>query len=68
MGVNRQKLKNHARNRPKKSGTDRRRRQRNHRDRLVALGVSEETVAKMNPKQVREKLKRPARTASAAKA
>lgn len=48
-------------NRLKKNPGDRRRRQKVQRRRLVALGVSEDAVAKMNPKQVRTLLKRPAK-------
>ena len=39
------------------------RRQRDHRKRLISLGVSEETVARMNPLEVRTKLKYPAKVA-----
>ena len=50
--------------RPKKSPSDRKRRETNHRKRLVALGADEEVVRKMTPKAVRDKLKRPNRTAA----
>ncbi len=46
--------------RPKKAGAARRRRQKNQSKRLVALGVSEAKVGKMNTKQIRTLLKRPA--------
>lgn len=45
--------------RPKKSVLDRRRRQKVQRKRLVALGVDAAKVEKMNPKVVRDMLKRP---------
>lgn len=46
--------------RPKKTGTDRRRREKTQRKRLVGLGVPEAVVAKLNAKAVRNLLKRPA--------
>lgn len=46
--------------RPKKTGADRRRREKNQSKRLVALGVPEAKVGKMNTKQIRDLLKRPA--------
>lgn len=49
------------RTRPKKNTGDRKRREGVHRKRLMALGVAEEIVKKMNPKQVRDLLKRPAK-------
>ena len=45
--------------RPRKGGCAKRRRQNEHRKRLIALGVDEAVVAKMNPQEVRTKLKRP---------
>lgn len=50
-----------GRARPKKAATDRRRRERTQRKRLTALGVAAAKVGKMNAKQVRIMLKRPAR-------
>lgn len=50
--------------RPRKSAKERRRRSRVQRDRLVALGVSEEAVTGMNQKEVRTILRRPAELAS----
>ena len=47
--------------RPKKSGTERRRREKVQRNRLLALGLPEASVSKLNAKQVRTLLKRPAR-------
>jgi len=48
--------------RKKKNATDKRRRQRAHRTRLIALGMPADAVKAMNPKQVRTLLKRPLRT------
>jgi len=53
------------RTRPKKKPADRRRRERLHRERLVELGMDEGAVRKMNPKEVRTILKRPARVSAA---
>jgi hypothetical protein len=61
MGVGRSFRKKPVR-RPIKSGSSRRRRQGEHRDRLVALGISETRVKSMNPKQVRQLLQRPVKT------
>lgn len=47
--------------RPVKKTGDRKRRQKVQRRRLVALGVPEEKVKKLNPLQVRMLLKRPAK-------
>ena len=47
--------------RPRKGGAAKRRRQTDHRKRLVALGVTQETVDGMNQKEVREMLKHPAK-------
>jgi hypothetical protein len=52
--------------RPKKKPRDRRRRERTHRKRLIALGVPEADVAKMNSKQLRERLAEAMRGAAAA--
>ena len=49
--------------RPRKKTGAKMRRQRDHRKRLIALGVSEETVARMNPLEVRTKLKYPSKVA-----
>ena len=53
-------LKKPAR-RPKKTGTERRRRDNAQRKRLVGLGVAEDAVRKMLPEQVKDTLRRPAR-------
>jgi hypothetical protein len=55
--------RNKNRNRPTKSNSARNKRQSDHRKRLVALGMDEATVASMNPKEVRDKLKHPAKVA-----
>ena len=47
--------------RPKKSGCDRRRRQKVQKKRLASLGVPEDIIRKLDPKQVRQLLKRPAK-------
>ena len=53
----------HSRNndetRPRKTGAAKRRRRLEHRRRLIALGVSEEKVAKMNPTDIRLMLHNP---------
>ena len=55
--------RNKNRNRPTKSNSARNKRQSDHRKRLVALGMDEAIVASMNPKEVRDKLKHPAKVA-----
>ncbi len=47
--------------RPRKGGAARRRRQADHRKRLVALGVDQAAVDGMNQKEVRAMLKYPAK-------
>ncbi len=47
--------------RPRKSGAAKRRRQADHRKRLVALGVDQDTVDGMNQQEVRAMLKYPAK-------
>jgi len=47
--------------RPKKKPTDKRRRERVHRQRLLALGVDAEVIRQMDPKAIRQMLKRPTR-------
>ena len=51
MGVGRIWRKKSVR-RPKKTGTDRRRRERLHREEVVTLGSDPAKVRTMNPKQV----------------
>ncbi len=55
--------RNKNRTRPSKSNSARNKRQADHRKRLIALGVDEAIVAKMTPKEVRDKLKYPAKVA-----
>lgn len=55
-------LKTHL-TRPRKGGAAKRRRQAEHRNRLVALGVDAEVVRKMDPRKVRTLLKHPAKVA-----
>jgi hypothetical protein len=45
--------------RPKKTGAKKRNIQKAQKRRLIALGVAEETVEKMSPKQIKEMLKYP---------
>ena len=59
MGTGRT-LKKLSQVRPIKGDRERRRRQKTHRNRLVALGMSAEAVEALNPHQVRDLLKRPA--------
>ncbi|MGB6220643.1 hypothetical protein [Haloferula sp.] len=47
--------------RPTKSGGARRKRHNDQKKRLIALGMDEAVVALMNPKDVRTKLKHPAK-------
>ena len=58
MRTKRKYFKTHM-TRPRKRPGAKRRRQLEHRRRLIALGVEEEVVSKMNPKEVRDKLKYP---------
>jgi hypothetical protein len=51
--------------RPKKSTGDKRRREKVQSKRLIALGATEESVKRMNPKRVRDFLKRPNRVRKA---
>lgn len=50
--------------RKRKGEADKRRRQKVHKRRAVALGVPEEKVAKMNSKQLRALLRAPKKTAA----
>jgi hypothetical protein len=58
MRVRRKLQKNHM-TRPKKSAGKRRRRRLEQRRRLVALGMSEEAVQKLNTRELLDKLKYP---------
>lgn len=49
------------RTRPTKAPGPKRRRQLEQRRRLIALGMPEEQAAKLNPKEIRDLLKRPAK-------
>ncbi len=50
-------------NRPRKSPAERRRRNKLHRKRLVALGVPEAKVEKLNTMEIRALIRRPVKTA-----
>ncbi len=49
--------------RPRKGGARKRRRQSDQKKRLIALGMDEAVVEKMNPREVLTKLKYPAKVA-----
>ena len=55
--------RNKNRTRPSKSNSARNKRQNDHKKRLIALGMGEEAVSKLNPKEIRDLLKRPAKVA-----
>jgi len=55
--------RNKNRTRPTKSPGDRKKRQKDQKKRLVALGMDEAVVAQMNPREVLTKLKYPAKVA-----
>lgn len=55
--------RNKNRTRPSKSNSARNKRQNDHKKRLVALGMDQATVDGMNPKEIRDKLKYPAKVA-----
>ena len=57
----RRKMQKKRMTRPRKSATQKAKRQRVHKKRLVALGVAEEKVAKMDAKVVRTMLRKPAK-------
>lgn len=50
--------------RPRKSGTERRRRDNVHKKRLIALGMPEEKVRHLTSTAIRDLLKNPQRTAA----
>jgi hypothetical protein len=60
MAQNRKYFKTNK-TRPRKSPGARRRRQLDHRNRLIGLGVDEATVASFNSKEIRDLLKYPAK-------
>lgn len=51
--------RHHPSTRPKKSETDKRKRQNLHRKRLVALGMKEEVVKKLSAQDMRTLLRNP---------
>ena len=61
MGTTIERNKN--RTRPRKGGGTKARRQRDQKKRLISLGMDENTVAKMNARDVLTLLKRPAKVA-----
>jgi hypothetical protein len=50
--------------RPRKGGAKKNNRQNAQRRRLIGLGMDEEAVSKLNPKEVRDLLARPAEISS----
>jgi hypothetical protein len=60
MRVRRKYMKTHL-TRPRKGGAAKRRRQNDQKKRLIALGVSEDKVVKMSPRDVLTMLKYPAK-------
>ncbi|MCB1063493.1 MAG: hypothetical protein KDN20_11305 [Verrucomicrobiae bacterium] len=63
MGTTAERNKNLTR--PKKGGAARTRRQSEQKKRLVALGMDESAVKKLNRREVLDLLKRPAKVAKA---
>lgn len=59
--------RNKNKRRPKKSETDKRRRLKVHKRRLIELGMKEDAVEKLGIKEARDLLRRPAKVAAAAK-
>jgi len=55
------KARKKSRTRPRKNNRERKQRNKVQKSRLIALGVPEDVVNKMDSKQVKELLKRPAR-------
>lgn len=53
--------RHHPSTRPKKSEADKRARQKVQRKRLVSLGLPEEKVNKLNAREIRTLLRRPAK-------
>ncbi|MGA0334588.1 MAG: hypothetical protein ACO3N7_10505 [Kiritimatiellia bacterium] len=64
MGTGRKFTKTNI-TRPRKGGAAKVNRQNTQRKRLIALGVSEEEVAKLNPREIRTMLARPAKITAA---
>ncbi len=67
MRTKRKYFKTHM-TRPRKKAGAKRRRQLEQKRRLLALGVAEETVERMNPKEIRDQLKYPAKVVKALEA
>jgi len=61
MATTEQRNKN--RTRPTKSNAARTKRRKTQKNRLIALGMDEATVAAMNPRDILTKLKHPAKVA-----
>lgn len=61
MATTQQRNKNMTR--PTKSNGARKKRHNDHKKRLIALGMDEAVVTRMNPKEIRTKLKYPAKVA-----
>jgi hypothetical protein len=57
-------VRNKHLSRKRKGAADKRRRQKLHKRRVVALGVPEAKAAKMNSKELRAALRRPLKTAA----
>lgn len=64
MGTGRTQNKNPI-TRPKKSASERARRVKTQKKRLVALGVDEATISKLNTKEIRSMLRKPSAIQSA---
>jgi len=62
MRTRRKYMKTHL-TRPRKNGAAKTRRRLEQRRRLVALGMDEKVVARMNSREILDKLKRPAKVA-----
>ena len=60
MRVKRKYMKTHL-IRPRKGGAAKRRRQNDQKKRLITLGIDEDKVQKMNPREVLTMLKYPAK-------
>ena len=60
MGKNRT-LNKKPTTRPRKSGTERKRREKVQKKRLLDLGMAPEQVNKLNPREIKDRLQRPAK-------
>ena len=63
MKHNKRKYQKTHLTRPRKGAGRKRRRQREHVQRLIELGMPEEQVSKMNPREILTKLKYPVKVA-----